>query len=306
MALILLSALFAGLSVFLVARVVIAAPPRTSRRLAHLVAYQQLGTSASLPVPVEAEEGHGRGLHTLDVLGERVTGRFGGAWLTTLRTRLRGAGMYDTSPERFVGAQVVLTGACILLAVWMAVGAGLGVPALLGLVLLTGYVGFAVPVSVVSRRSRERLAAIDRELPELVDLLVVAVEAGLGLGASLARGAEHTTGPLADELRLVMQEQSLGATPHESLGQLVERNDSPAIRSFVRTLTQGEQLGVPVGQTMRAVALDMRKRRRAAAEELAQKAPIKIMFPLVFCIFPSLLVVILAPAALQIAGGLGA
>jgi len=103
-------------------------------------------------------------------------------------------------------------------------------------------------------------------------------------------------GPLGDELRLTMQQQSMGLTTNEALTNMLERCDTPLMRSFVRSVLQGETLGVSIGKIMRDLATEMRKRRRQAAEEKAQKAPIKILFPLVFLIFPSMFVILLGPA----------
>jgi tight adherence protein C len=97
-------------------------------------------------------------------------------------------------------------------------------------------------------------------------------------------------------MRLTLQEQRMGVALTESLQHLRDRVDSPNVRSFARAVTQGERLGVSIGTVMRDLSIDMRKRRRQAAEEMARKAPVKILIPLVLCILPSLLIVMLAPA----------
>ncbi len=145
------------------------------------------------------------------------------------------------------------------------------------------------------RRARFRLERIDHELPELVDLLVVTVEAGPGFAGSLQIAADRFSGPLGDELRLAMQEQAMGLPVDQSLTTCSPARTPTAMRSFVRSIRQGESLGVSIGQIMRNLALEMRKRRRAAAEERAQKAPVKILFPLVVLIFPAIFVCLLAP-----------
>jgi tight adherence protein C len=137
-------------------------------------------------------------------------------------------------------------------------------------------------------------------MPELIDLLVVTVEAGLGLGAALQLASERMTGPLGQELRIALQEQRMGLPQLQALENMLNRCPTPAVRSVVRAMIQGERLGVSVGQILRSLALEMRKRRRAQAEERAQKAPIKILFPLVFMIFPAMFVVILGPAVINI------
>ncbi|MGH3991738.1 MAG: type II secretion system F family protein, partial [Pseudonocardiaceae bacterium] len=163
-------------------------------------------------------------------------------------------------------------------------------------VVVGGALGWRVPLIVTQRRAAERYERIDSDLPELIDLLVVSVEAGVGLGGALQMIAVRMEGPLADELRLMLQEQSMGLSNTQSLGKLLDRCDTPSVRSFVRSLQQGERLGVSIGSILRGLAIEMRTRRRQAAEERAQKAPIKILFPLVFLIFPSMFVVLLGPA----------
>ena len=111
--------------------------------------------------------------------------------------------------------------------------------------------------------------------------------------------------PLGQELRLTLQEQRMGLSVNQAIESLGRRADAPNMRIFVRALTQGERLGVSMGATMRNLSLEMRKRRRAAAEERAQKMPIKMLFPLIFCIFPALFVVILTPMMINIVNALG-
>src|SRR5205823_4922591 len=162
-----------------------------------------------------------------------------------------------------------------------------------------------LPTVFVRRKSEARLARIDYDMPELIDLLVVAVEAGLGLTASLPPASSRLTGPLGEELRISIQEQRMGLTSLQALENMLNRCPTSAMRSFVRAMIQGERLGVSVGQILRSLALEMRKRRRAAAEEKAQKAPLKILFPLVFMIFPAMFVVILGPAVISVFNTLG-
>ena len=135
---------------------------------------------------------------------------------------------------------------------------------------------------------------IDHELPDLIDLLVVTVEAGLGFtGSSYCRRTDPRAA--AQELRLTLQEQNMGLSVKEAWN-ICSRADTPAMRMFVRAIIQGETLGVSIGQIMRNLAVEMRKRRKAYAEERAQKAPIKMLFPLIFLIFPAMFIVLLLPA----------
>ena len=175
---------------------------------------------------------------------------------------------------------------------------------LLGCCLLT-MMGWYLPYVRVQRRARLRLEQIDREVPELVDLLVTTVEAGVGFAAALQLASRSIEGPLGQELRLALREQSLGLTPEEALRNLGVRVNSPAIRAFTQALVQGETLGVSIGTILRDLATDMRKRRRQSAEERAQKTPTKILFPLIALILPAMFIVSLGPVMLEIVRFLG-
>ena len=152
----------------------------------------------------------------------------------------------------------------------------------------------------VDRMTRQRFEKIDRQMPDMIDLLVVTIEAGLGILASMRVASERLQDPLGQELRLTLQEQRMGLSVFEAITSLGQRADTPNMRMFVRALTQGEKLGVSIATTMRNLATEMRKRRKAMAEEKAQKMPIKLLFPLVFLIFPAIMIVLLVPAMIHI------
>ncbi|MFO7573104.1 MAG: type II secretion system F family protein, partial [Gaiellaceae bacterium] len=161
------------------------------------------------------------------------------------------------------------------------------------------------PMYYVELQKRKRFERIDRQMPDLIDLLVVTIEAGLGILASMRVAAENLSEPLGQELRLTLQEQRMGLTVQQAIESFGRRADTDNVRMFVRSLTQGERLGVSIGQTMRNLSLEMRKRRRARAEEIAQKMPVKMLFPLIFFIFPALMIVILVPVVISIKDALG-
>ena len=238
-------------------------------------------------------------------IGAKVAARLGALREAELRTKLRAAGMYTTPPRRFIGYRLLSTVGLPLLWLWVSATAGYsGGIRLIGL-LVALPIGWIAPMTFVNRRVRNRFEQVDYELPELIDQLVVTVEAGLGFNGSLQVASQRLTGPLGDEIRLVMQEQAMGLSTNEALRNLLARCETPAMRSFVRSVLQGETLGVSIGQIMRELATDMRKRRRAHAEERAQKAPIKILFPLVFLIFPAMFVVLLGPAIFAFLAAVG-
>jgi tight adherence protein C len=216
-----------------------------------------------------------------------------------LRNELMAAGIYTITPRKFVGYRILAT-VCVPAAfLWLGATSGM-TPLLLvpgmGVAVLMGW---TAPMTIVRNRSRRRLQQIDYDLPELIDVLVVTVEAGLGFTGSLQVASERIRGSLGDELRLTLQEQRMGLSTTEALRNMLDRAETPAMRSFVRSIVQGETLGVSIGEIMRNLAIEMRKRRRAAAEERAQKAPIKILFPLIFLIFPAMFVILLGPAVFQ-------
>ena len=225
---------------------------------------------------------------------------------TDIRQELMRAGMYTTSPNTFLGYRVLSSITLPFAMVWMLTAAGSGG----GLVVLGAifgvFTGWSLPMSVVHRRAQRRMERVEEDLPELIDLLVVTVEAGLGFNGSLRVAAERFHGPLRDELRLTLQEQRLGLPTSAALTNLLERCETPSMRSFVRSVLQGENLGVSIGQIMRNLGIEMRKRRRQYAEERAQKAPVKMLFPLIFLLLPALFIVLLFPALytfLQTFGG---
>jgi tight adherence protein C len=239
------------------------------------------------------------------LLGETFAGRLGTLKETELRKELLAAGLYTMSPRRFLGYQMMAAVAIPLLWVWLGLSSGIE-PLVVTLgFFIAGATGWILPTYVLHKRAAARRNRIDYDIPELIDLLVVTVEAGLGFVASLRLASERIAGPLGEELRLTVQEQTMGLSATEALKNFVTRAETPATRSFVRSVTQGERLGVSMGQIMRNLALEMRKRRKAAAEERAQKAPIKILFPLAFLIFPALFIVILYPAFHSIFNTLG-
>jgi tight adherence protein C len=292
-----LGALFlAGLSVALVLRAVAMPRMRAAETVETIGAY---GYSSRRS---DDEAGAGvRGLmdDVANLVGGVVARRFGGIREAELRNELMAAGLHGMPPRKFLGYRMLCT-ACVP-AAWTWVAVTSAMPAfmtVLGTVaaLLMGWVA---PMTIVRKRARRRLQQIDYELPELIDLLVVTVEAGLGFNSSLQVAGERLTGPVGEEMRLTLQEQSMGLSTNEALRNLLSRAETPAMRSFVRAIVQGETLGVSIGEIMRTLAVEMRKRRRASAEERAQKAPIKILFPLIFLIFPAMFVILLGPAAFQ-------
>jgi tight adherence protein C len=209
---------------------------------------------------------------------------------------LLAAGLYRVTPGRFAGYRILCTVGLSLMFIWLGASAGFAPAVIVLLTAFFGFVGWWLPARILRERASRRLAEIDYTLPELIDLLVVTIEAGLGFVGSLQTANTRLTGPLGEELRLTLQEQTMGLSIQEAMLNMLARCDTPSMRSFVRSVVQGERLGVSIGQIMRDLAHEMRRRRYATAQERAQKAPIKILFPLVLLIFPAMFVILLGPA----------
>jgi tight adherence protein C len=218
---------------------------------------------------------------------------------------LRAAGLYRMQVVTFVGYRVLLTIAAALFWLWLVTAAGAGGFSVVFVVITFGALGWIAPMFALRKRAAQRLQQIDREVPELVDLLVTTVEAGVGFAAALQTTARRVEGPLAQELRVALSEQNMGLTIQEALKNMLGRANSPALRVFVQAIVQGDTLGVSIGKILRDLAVDMRKRRRQAAEERAQKAPTKIIFPLVLLILPALFIVAVGPLVFSFLHGLG-
>jgi tight adherence protein C len=175
----------------------------------------------------------------------------------------------------------------------------------IGLFIVVGAVGatagFFLPDILLYNVGVKRQAKIQKALPDALDMLTVCVEAGQGFDAALAQVARNTTGPLAAEFSRVLQEIQIGKTRSQALRAMTDRTTVPELRSFVSALVQAGELGITIADVLREQAKEMRLRRKTRAEEKAQKVPVKIVFPLVFCLFPSLFIVILGPGAINIA-----
>jgi tight adherence protein C len=164
---------------------------------------------------------------------------------------------------------------------------------------------FIYPEMAVGRRGRARLARIQRDMPNALDVLAIAVEAGAGFDAAVTLMTSHLEGPLADEFRFMLNELRIGETRTEALRKLAERADVPEMRAFTSAIIQGERLGTPLSRILRSLAADTRRRRQFDAEEHANKMAVKMIFPLVFFIMPAMFIVILGPAVINLVDTLG-
>ena len=174
-----------------------------------------------------------------------------------------------------------------------------GIMAIVAIALLWG-ASFLYPDVLLNRKIADRQKEISRKLPDVLDLLVISVEAGLGFEQALDRTCTAVPGALSDEFRRMLHEIRIGSSRADALRAMADRTSVPELRTFILAMLQADTFGVSISQLLRAQADEMRIRRRLRAQEQAQKAPVKMLFPLVFCIFPSIFVVIIGPAFIQI------
>jgi tight adherence protein C len=201
----------------------------------------------------------------------------------------------------FLGLKVLLAGlfaaAAVLLLGVVFGNFVFGFVAGIGFALL----GFVLPDFWLGRHISDRKKRILRAVPDTLDLLTISVRAGLGFDGALSKVVEKTDGPLAEEFRRVLAEVRMGKARRDALRDVVARTDVPALTNFIGAIIQAEQLGVAISKVLQIQSEQLRIERRQHAEELAAKAPIKMLFPLVGCIFPSMFIVILGPAIILIA-----
>ena len=224
--------------------------------------------------------------------------------LELVSNRLASAGMYGVSPEGFLAAKGLCGGGGLLLGLLIAAPTGFSAGGLV-IALMLAAAGYMVVPYVVGARARRRRDTVVAALPDALDLLAVSVEAGLGFDGAVAKLTEHMDGPLTEEFTIALGEMRVGESRQEALRHLATRVDTPEIGAFVRALIQADQLGISLGRILKLQAQDARLKRQMAAEERAGKAPIKMLFPTVMFIFPSMFIVILGPALIGLQQVLG-
>lgn len=242
-------------------------------------------------------------LRALSALGWRFSpaGR-----IEEIRVMLRRAGRDEADTDRYLAMRVLS-----LLAAPFAAYAAWSLAASMGGLLRLAVTGLAVACCTVlpSRKLRSQVEkrefAIRRQLPDLMDLLVICMEAGLGFTSAVSRAVANLEGELADELGLALGEMRAGASRADALASFAERVQLPEIRTFVMSIRQADQFGISVSAVLRGQAEEMRVQRRQIAQEKAQKAPVKMLVPMVFCIFPPMFIVVIGPAFLSLSSSGG-
>jgi tight adherence protein C len=199
---------------------------------------------------------------------------------------------------RLVAAKLVLA----LVAGGLGLLVALGRPGVLPVLLcltVTG-VAYVVPDLLLKSRGQERQQAIALELADTLDQMTIAVEAGLGFESAMARAGRNGKGPLAEELVRTLQDIGVGQPRRDAYLALAERTGVPDLRRFIRAVVQADAYGVSIADVLRTQAAEMRLKRRQRAEEKAMQIPVKVIFPLILCILPTLFIVLLGPAVLSI------
>jgi len=229
-------------------------------------------------------------------------------YIESVKNKHLQAGIFSAERvERFLAIRIL---GFVLMPVWLIIMTFVNPLRLSGMVHLIFVIGGLIALAVVpntrlNNKVETRQKAIQRSLPDVMDLLVISVEAGLGFEQAVDRVVQNVPGDLADEFARFLGETTAGASRSDALRSMQDRIDFPEIRSFVLAMIQADKFGVSIGRVLRAQADEMRIKRRQLAQERAQKAPVKMLIPMVFCIFPSLFVVILGPAAINIRDAFG-
>jgi tight adherence protein C len=285
-----------GAVTLLVLSVVRPASSATEMRIAALRRQVATGDVSELVLPFSDRilrpgiQGFGRGLAKMlpvnFLAGVQKSLTMGGSSMTATTF----VTLWAVSTAFFAGLAVVAL---------VALG-GVGVQGFMGLMIMAVF-GFSLPLFWMRTAVRSRQRLIVKSLPDAMDLITTCVEAGLGLDAALAKVSDQMKGPLAMEISQTLREVGMGRLRREALSDLGERTGVPELISFVNAVIQAEQLGVSIAHVLKVQSDQMRTHRRQRAEQTAHEAPIKMMFPLVMCIFPAFMLVILGPAVIRIA-----
>lgn len=202
--------------------------------------------------------------------------------------------------ERILAMKIILTVGGVIAGILFSKAVQfVGIRAFM-IVFIFGFAGYYIPEWALRSKSGKRQQAIRRALPDALDLLSITVQAGLGFDAAMGRVARQAGGPLGEELHRVLQEMQIGKSRAEAMRDLGDRTTIPELKSFVLAMIQADIFGISISSVLHVQANEMRIKRRQRAEEKAQKVPVKIVFPLLFCIFPALFIVLMGPAAISI------
>jgi len=220
--------------------------------------------------------------------------------LANIQTQLMMAGNKMTL-NSFVTFWAICLVVCLGMALLLIVAAPMPLLQKLGISIFFVVFGWMLPRTWLRGQMKARQKLVIKALPDSLDLVTTCVEAGLGLDAALARVAEKTEGPFAEELQRMLRDVAMGKLRRDALTELHERVGVEELTNFINSIIQAEQLGVGIAQVLRVQSDQLRTKRRQRAEKSAHEAPIKMLFPLVLFIFPAFMIVILGPAVIRIA-----
>ncbi len=220
--------------------------------------------------------------------------------LANIQTQLSMSGKRMTL-NSFVTFWAICLVVCVGLALMIVIAAPMPLVQKAGIALLFLVFGWMLPRTWLKGQVKARQKLVIKALPDSLDLVTTCVEAGLGLDAALARVAEKTEGPFAEDLRRMLRDVAMGKLRRDALTELHQRVGVDELTNFINSIIQAEQLGVGIAQVLRVQSDQLRTKRRQRAEKAAHEAPIKMLFPLVLFIFPAFLIVILGPALIRIA-----
>jgi tight adherence protein C len=168
------------------------------------------------------------------------------------------------------------------------------------IVLASAYAGFQAPIYWLDEMAKRRTSRIRRALPDMLDMLTISVQAGLGFDMALVKLVRNTSGPLAEEFGRMLNEVQAGISRRDALRHLGDRTNVPELDAFITAMVQADVFGVSVSGILQSQSLELRKKRRQYVEEQAQKAPVKMVFPIIFCMLPATMLVVLGPAVISI------
>ncbi|HNP69511.1 MAG TPA: type II secretion system F family protein [Kouleothrix sp.] len=223
-----------------------------------------------------------------------------------LRLNLQQAGNPgNITPTMFTGLRMALMMILLVTGAFVTFGQGMATPKALMYTAVLAVLGYLLPGMWLGRQIKQRKHNIVKALPDALDLLTISVEAGLAFDLALMRVADKWDNELSNEFKRVLTDTRLGRARRDALKEMAQRTGVEDVQTFTAAIIQAEQLGVSIGKILRIQSDQMRIRRRQRAEEAAHKAPIKMLIPMAFLIFPSLFVVILGPAVPRLMGSLG-
>jgi tight adherence protein C len=291
------------LAIFLIGVVVDIVMRERNRPVALL--QSQLGT-VSGPVDLRQQQLQGSALERILLPGAKRLGR-SLVRLTPfdLDRKVAEQLVYAGNPPAWDAERVVA------LKVVGAIGGGIGAGLLMAIVplrpvleiifiALTGAVGYSLPTGHVKSMAAKRQKTIRKQLSDVMDLLTISVEAGLGFDAALAQVTKNVPGPLAEEIGRLLQESQIGVSRPDSFRHLAERTNVPELQGFVLSMIQADLFGVSIANVLRSQSQELRHKRRQRAEETAQKIPVKLLFPMIFMVLPALFIIVLGPGAIKI------